>query len=136
MRITVRLDKLDKPIEGQWIRPIAEIYPSVHFVVYSATLLEDDSLFESKIPDDLHLLPNVTVTPFSNPGRAQECPGILTFIIENYYKLPDISIFVHGFPWDHNAFLEQQLMMFFRLNNNEGLPDFQFLHLNFEIFNS
>jgi hypothetical protein len=34
----------------------------------------------------------IDVVPVGNPGRAQECPGILTFIIENYDNLPDLMV--------------------------------------------
>jgi len=34
----------------------------------------------------------VEVVPMANPGRAQECPGVLTFIIERYDSLPDLMV--------------------------------------------
>lgn len=46
---------------------------------------------------------NIQVLPLVNPRRAQECPGILTFIIDNYHRLPNVTFFLHGHPFNHNV---------------------------------
>jgi hypothetical protein len=66
----------------------------------------------------------------ANPLRAQECPGVLSFIIENYNTLPDGMIFIHGYPFDHNENLVEILPRLLRLNRDLGLPPYDFVHLN------
>lgn len=136
-----RVDKPNSPVEGLWLLPFATAEPSVRFIAYSATRLDDGRTFEASIPDDdgriseASIPRNIEVIPFPNPGRAQECPGIFRFIIDRYDDLPDVTFFLHGYPFDHNPYLDRQLSAFFRLNRRGGIPGFQFIHLNYEVFN-
>mmetsp|Transcript_47842 Transcript_47842/g.108567 ORF Transcript_47842/g.108567 Transcript_47842/m.108567 type:complete len:488 (+) Transcript_47842:194-1657(+) len=119
--------------EGLWVRPMSEQDSSVKYVVLSATPIPNGT-FEDTLPDPtLFTSPNIDVQPFANPGRAQECPGVMSYLVENYNELPDIMIFLHGYPFDHNPWLEEQLFELFKINRNYGLPEFRFVHLNLEL---
>ena len=123
----------DKHDEGLWVRPMSEQDSSVKYVVLSATPIPNGT-FEDTLPDPaLFTSPNIDVQPFANPGRAQECPGVMSYLVENYNELPDIMIFLHGYPFDHNPYLEEQLFELFKINRNYGLPEFRFVHLNLEL---
>lgn len=39
-------------------------------------------------------------------------------------------VFLHGFPWDHNVDLEEQLRVLLAFNEAHGLPPFDFIHAN------
>eukprot|EP00614_Pseudopedinella_elastica_P020195 CAMPEP_0172649434 /NCGR_PEP_ID=MMETSP1068-20121228/241785_1 /TAXON_ID=35684 /ORGANISM="Pseudopedinella elastica, Strain CCMP716" /LENGTH=680 /DNA_ID=CAMNT_0013463785 /DNA_START=140 /DNA_END=2183 /DNA_ORIENTATION=- len=116
--------------EGLWVRPMSEQDSSVKYVVLSATPIPNGT-FEDTLPDPtLFTSPNIDVQPFANPGRAQECPGVMSYLVENYNELPDIMIFLHGYPFDHNPWLEEQLLKLFEINRRIGLPEFKFVHAN------
>mmetsp|Transcript_47843 Transcript_47843/g.108570 ORF Transcript_47843/g.108570 Transcript_47843/m.108570 type:complete len:397 (+) Transcript_47843:1-1191(+) len=129
----LRWNQKAKEVEGNWVLPMSEQDSSVKYLVLSATPIPNGT-FEDTLPDPtLFTSPNIDVQPFANPGRAQECPGVMSYLVENYNELPDIMIFLHGYPFDHNPWLEEQLFELFKINRNYGLPEFRFVHLNLEL---
>ena len=72
--------------------------------ISSSVLRQDANLTPwGSILGDLNLTQHdIRVLPLVNPRRSQECPGILSFIIDNYARLPDVTYFVHGYPFNHN----------------------------------
>jgi hypothetical protein len=70
-----------------------------------------------------------------NPGRAQECPGYLRYMAQRYDTLPDVSIFLHGYPFDHNPDIIKEIGTFIRLASKTGtLPPMDFVHLNTDAY--
>jgi len=151
-----RKDKKEYPIEGEWVAEFAKYDPSIQYVLLSASpilksdvesgICDDESadefgralssqrLFESTVPKSVLGLPNVQVLPFTNPDWRKECPGMLAFIVENYNSLADVSIFLHGFPFDHNTHLADLLKELFDWNRRTGLPFFDFMYANDWLF--
>lgn len=128
--------RVQPEMEGSFVATLSmRTLSSIHFTVFSATLVNGGS-FESSLPPGIQERSNMDVLPFANPGRAQECPAVLTFIVENYDKLPDLMIFLHGDPEDHNAAIFHELEELFAHNEAEGggLPDVSFVHANAETF--
>ena len=116
--------------EGLWARNLSLVDPEhTNITIFNAT-----EVTERHIP--LSLLAagegniNIEVLPLANPMRAQECPGVLSFIIDNYASLPDGMIFIHGYPFDHNEQLVDLLPRLLRLNRERGLPSFDYVNLN------
>ena len=97
--------------EGYWVAPLASIDPNVSFVVMSATpvgtvlgaakVMDSDisdarlgekacadaaalsPAFRVSVPEELLKKRNIHVVPHANPGRAQECPGLLSYLVRN-----------------------------------------------------
>ena len=52
---------------------------------------------------DLNLTKHdIEVLPIVNPGKAAECAGYFTYIIDNYDRLSNVTFFLHGYPFNHN----------------------------------
>jgi hypothetical protein len=76
----------EKRTEGLWIEPLAKLDPNTSFHVYSATEILPESTeattpFEATLPPGILDLENVELIPIHNPGRAQECPGIFSYLV-------------------------------------------------------
>ena len=69
------------------------------------------------------------VEPIANPRRAQECPGVFTYIIDHYHDLPAVMFFVHGRPMNHNHNI---LAHIHNLSQWDPLKLGGFVHLNNE----
>jgi hypothetical protein len=69
------------------------------------------------------------IFPIINPKRAQECPGYLTYIVTNYHDLPDVVLFLHSYPFNHNAEMIDYLRYVV-----DNCTDIDFLHLNPQIY--
>jgi hypothetical protein len=72
---------------------------------------------------------DIEVLPIVNPKLGQECPGVLTFIIDNYDDLPDVTFFLHGYPFNHNPDILEHIEAM-----KSWSPDFVgFTHLNNQV---
>ncbi|GAB1194025.1 hypothetical protein APSETT444_003262 [Aspergillus pseudonomiae] len=81
-----------------------------------AKLQEEDTLWvDSLVHDDAHLtsavyvVDNNTSAPFTVPlNKGHEVMVYLTYIIDHYYELSDVSIFMHAhqITWHNNDFLD------------------------------
>jgi len=116
----------DRKETGLWLLPLG-----LSATVYVATLLDGYDTWQSVIEPDLWRYQQelkFEFVPIPNPRRAQECLAYTTYIIENYHKLPNHVVFLHGYPVDHNPYLLEQLQTL--LDKDLPVPDF--LHLNSE----
>ncbi|UJR29863.1 hypothetical protein I4U23_017411 [Adineta vaga] len=55
---------------------------------------------------------NIDIRPIAQYKRSQECPYYFTYIIDQYYALPEIILFSHGRPEVHNPHIIQQWSWF------------------------
>lgn len=69
----------------------------------------------------------VDFVPLLNGFGAQECNGYLTYIVSNYHHLPELTIFLHGKPLDHNTKMFEYIKLVMK---DWKVEDIGFLHLN------
>ncbi|CAM9300791.1 unnamed protein product, partial [Ectocarpus fasciculatus] len=65
-----------------------------------------------------------------NGFGAQECNGYLSYIISHYHHLPDVSIFLHGKPTEHNKDILKHINAILQ---HWEVEDIGFLHLNNQV---
>ena len=74
---------------------------------------------------------NLNIVPLTNPANAQECGYYLQYIVDQYHRLADYSVFLHGRPESHNPHLFEQLEWLLNDTDRE-LKELRFLQLNCE----
>ena len=72
----------------------------------------------------------IRFVPLMNGFGAQECNGYLSYIITYYHHLPDVSIFLHGKPAEHNKDILKHINAVLK---HWEVQDIGFLHLNTQI---
>ncbi len=69
----------------------------------------------------------VDFVPLMNGFGAQECNGYLSYIVTNYHNLPDLTIFLHAKPLEHNPHILDYIRLILK---DWSVQDIGFLHLN------
>ncbi len=122
----VREDRTDTTPrhEGSWLNEVRQL-PNT-FVYANMVGASNTTL------DAWARLPGINATRAHNYGRQLgECPGYLRYLYEHYDALPDVSVFLHGYPYDHNPDIIRDLTTFIdRVAEYSTLPAMDYVHLN------